>query len=267
MQITPNNKKNGFSLIELAVVVLIIGLLVSFSIKILGDTVSAVKYSDTRKKLAEVKESLYKYYQANGRLPCPAELDLAAGATDYGVEIYSETYSGGTGGCDRAVTPANSAAPSGTLAIDNGSGVWIRQGALPIKALNLANDMMYDSYGNKFTYVISELFTSGTVSAPSTSDGAISINDGVAPTIITSKAVFAVISHGGDQKGAYNSQGTLMLACNSTAGRDNENCNNNAANSLLTDSQFNDLNRNSSTWFDDMIVWAGKNEIMNLGKD
>lgn len=268
---TPTTKpstKQGFSLTELAAVLLIVGLLISYSVKLLGDTVSTIKYSDTKKKLVEIKQSLSKFYLANGRLPCPAQLNLKAGDTDYGIEIYSETFSGGTGGCDRTVTPANSAAPPYTLAIDAGGGRWIRQGALPIKALGLANDLGYDAYGNKFTYVVTETFTSGSISSPSSGNGAIVINDGVAPTIITSVAVFAVISHGADQKGAYSANGTLMASCNSTLGRDNENCDNtdSPADSLLTEAMFRNL-RNSSSWFDDMIIWAAKNEIIDTDSD
>lgn len=61
----------GFSLIELAVVLVVIGLLVGGGIAALEVTTEQAKRSDQKRQLREVREALYGFAMATGRLPCP----------------------------------------------------------------------------------------------------------------------------------------------------------------------------------------------------
>lgn len=88
--------QSGFSLIELAVVLVIVGLLVGGGIAALDATTQQSRRSDQQRQLSEVREALYGFALARGRLPCPD--------TDWppdGAENPSEPMPGDT--CDADV--------------------------------------------------------------------------------------------------------------------------------------------------------------------
>jgi len=62
----------GFTLIEMAVVLTIIGLLVGSLLVPLTTQIDNAKIQSTTKTLAEIKTALINYATANNRLPCPA---------------------------------------------------------------------------------------------------------------------------------------------------------------------------------------------------
>jgi prepilin-type N-terminal cleavage/methylation domain-containing protein len=65
-------KNAGFSLIELAVVLMIIGTLMSGVLVAVSQSMANARITDARAQLREVEEALYGFAQATGRLPCPA---------------------------------------------------------------------------------------------------------------------------------------------------------------------------------------------------
>ncbi len=77
-------RPSGFTLVELAVVVLVITLLLGSLLIPLATQVDQRNVAETQKRLQEVKEALLGYAMANGRFPCPA---VSAAPTDTGVEV------------------------------------------------------------------------------------------------------------------------------------------------------------------------------------
>jgi prepilin-type N-terminal cleavage/methylation domain-containing protein len=77
--------QRGFSLIELAVVVLVITLFLGSILVPLTTQVEQRKISDTRKALEEIQEALIGFAIINGRLPCP-DTDSDPTAAGYGLE-------------------------------------------------------------------------------------------------------------------------------------------------------------------------------------
>lgn len=77
--------QRGFSLIELAVAVLVIALLLGSILVPLGTQVEQRKISDSRKALEEIREALIGFAIINGRLPCP-DTDSDPAAAGYGLE-------------------------------------------------------------------------------------------------------------------------------------------------------------------------------------
>ena len=67
-----NIKSRGFSLIEIAVVLLIISVLISIVAIPLATQIEQQRVAETNKQLDVIKEALIGYALANGRLPCPA---------------------------------------------------------------------------------------------------------------------------------------------------------------------------------------------------
>src|SRR5215468_4191829 len=64
--------ERGFTLLELAVVVLVVTLLLGSLLVPLATQVEQRNVSETQKRLQEIKEALIGFAMANGRFPCPA---------------------------------------------------------------------------------------------------------------------------------------------------------------------------------------------------
>jgi type II secretory pathway pseudopilin PulG len=62
----------GFSLVEMAMVLLITGILLSGLMVSLGQSTNNARRTTATNQLKIVQEALYGFAQANGRLPCPA---------------------------------------------------------------------------------------------------------------------------------------------------------------------------------------------------
>ena len=76
----------GFTLIEMAVVLLILGVMLGWLLTPLEAQIDQRRLQETRESLAEIKEALIGFAMINGRFPCPATVTEPASA-DFGVEI------------------------------------------------------------------------------------------------------------------------------------------------------------------------------------
>lgn len=88
--------QRGFSLVELSIVLLVLGLILTSTITGLSDLVWRARYAQAKKDLALAQEALIGYVISNGGLPCPdtdgyqGNPGTSDGAAD----------SNGAGGCD-----------------------------------------------------------------------------------------------------------------------------------------------------------------------
>lgn len=101
-------RQEGFSLIELAVVLVIIGLLIGGGIAALDATTEQTRRSDQRRQLEHVREALYGFAMSHGRLPCPDDLGDGTAPDPDGTE-------------DRSGSPA-------TCTNDTGALPWVTLG-------------------------------------------------------------------------------------------------------------------------------------------
>jgi type II secretory pathway pseudopilin PulG len=119
----------GFSLVEIAVVLVIIGLVVTlFSAPLLGQ-LQVRRAEDTRLRLTGIDNALAVYVSTNRRLPCPANgtLDGAAGVVNAGLENASTT------------------SPRTCVGTQ-------QNGVIPWKTLGLSLADVTDAWGNVITY-------------------------------------------------------------------------------------------------------------------
>ena len=72
---TAYSRVGGFSLIELAVVLVIIGLLLGGAIAAIDATQTQTRRSQQADQLEDVRDALHGYAMVNGHLPCPDDLD------------------------------------------------------------------------------------------------------------------------------------------------------------------------------------------------
>jgi prepilin-type N-terminal cleavage/methylation domain-containing protein len=73
----------GFSLVELAVALAIIALLLAGALIPLSAQIDVRNVADTRRSMDSIREAIIGFAQANGRLPCPAAGNLAAGTEQF----------------------------------------------------------------------------------------------------------------------------------------------------------------------------------------
>lgn len=130
------NNQRGFTLIEIAVVLVIVGLLVGSFIGSISNRIETTRRDNTSKQLEEIKEAIIGYAITNGRLPCPTT------TTGQGREQPA-----GGGVC----TWQHGFIPGLTLGI---SGHYNRDGLLT------------DSWGNPIRYSVSTADTSAFTTAP-----------------------------------------------------------------------------------------------------
>ena len=68
----PSSTQYGFSLIEMAVVMIILAMLLGGLVAPLTAQIDQRNMNETRQSLAEIKEALIGFAVTSGRLPCPA---------------------------------------------------------------------------------------------------------------------------------------------------------------------------------------------------
>lgn len=141
----------GFSLVEMAVVLAIVGLLLGGLLLPLGAQIEQQQMNETQRRLEMARDALVGFATANRRLPCPAN------ATSLGVEVIGTAYASGGGACS---LPWTGYVPAVTL------------GLLPVDS----NKFYVDAWGNPIRYAVTDFSTtvSGTANVrPFTSTDAI----------------------------------------------------------------------------------------------
>lgn len=201
--------QSGFSMIEVTLVMVIGGILLSIFGSSLLNLMREAKIRQTEIRINEINEAMRRFAGYNNRIPCPANRllrpEAASGsptnaATNYGIEYTSCTAGALTG-------------------TDTSGGVRI--GMVPTRTLGLPDEYGYDAWGSRFIYAATQTLTQTSTYDPATA--AISVVGAG-----SANAAYVIVSVGPDREGGYSVDGTLMSACNATAGLDSENCDINA---------------------------------------
>ena len=218
----------GFTLIELAMVLLILGLLMSSFLAPLAARVEQQERNNTQIQLDEIEEILYGHVLQNAYLPCP---DCTSTA----------------GGC--AAATANDGVED-TVVAGGGLTCATEVGNLPWVTLGVKST---DEWNNIFTYRVDDTFadrnnatTDGTGCAASAtlnvsfslcSDGEIIVLNSAGGTNLATNIPAIVVSHGKN------------FSLGAPTANETENLN--------SDTTFVDTNfsNNAITGFDDMVIW------------
>jgi prepilin-type N-terminal cleavage/methylation domain-containing protein len=233
-------RMRGFTLVEMAIVLLIIGLLLSGGINLLSTTSENANYKQTQNTLQEIKDTLVTYYAINKRLPCPDSIAPFDGKEDAS-----------------CTTPAS------------------LRGYLPYATLGIGGSG--DAWGERIKYVVSgdstNFFTTAATTCSYTRPGAptavtLRIQDlnTAATNYIADYAAFALVSTAKNGKqtnsgmtGAFTDDGgcTTVATVNGVQ-LERENCNANAT--LRFGNNMSDAN---SVAFDDLLVWEGDYQLIS----
>lgn len=93
-RVPPSRRSTGFSLIELAMVLLIVGLLLISLMYTLSAASEQRARDETTRRLEQAREALLTFAQARGRLPCPATLASAGDESPAGGGVCTVNYNG-----------------------------------------------------------------------------------------------------------------------------------------------------------------------------
>jgi len=176
--------RRGFTLIEIAIVLVVIGLLLSGGLLAVSPVIQSAQTSETRQKIATVESAILGYVIANGCLPCPAQVNLAtnnaaAGLTNNGAATYT--------GCSAGACV--------------GGGV----GTVPWVSLGISEGDATDAWGQRLRFGVDPTRTAAS-SVQRNADGTfpaftstIAIEDTDNTTIAGYTAVaYVILSHGPD---------------------------------------------------------------------
>lgn len=255
-------RRSGFTLTELAMVLVIVALLLSGLLIPLSTQIDIRNQEAEKKLLAEIREALLGFLIQNGRLPCPAsrtQTGVGAGqemTTGVGplLECSCTTAGGVIAGAasppEVCGTSATGVLPWATLGFPE-SDTWgsrrtyrmttiFGRGIDPARATNVfgsdtsGNPCVPDSAPQKAAFA---LCTAGNINVLASGGG----------TTISSRLPAVIVSHGGRTAGAWTTQGTQISGA---VGDELEN-----ANSDVTFVSRNDL--------DDIVVWLPITFISN----
>jgi type II secretory pathway pseudopilin PulG len=180
-------RAGGFSLLEIAVVIAIIGFLAFMITPLIGGQMAVAKARETRNKLDPLKSAIVSFVAANNRLPCPAVENLPSTDPQYGRE---------------ATTPGTC---TGTTSLTGGAS----RGIVPWVSLGMTGEAAADAFGRFFMYAVTTSQTNLVANTIPGMTGVIAIHSATPVSVanqtnVNNLAVFVVLSYGSDGYGAFN---------------------------------------------------------------
>lgn len=242
--------EQGFTLIDVAILMLVIGLLTVPFIQAYNANIKQRSITTTNGSFAQIRAAIESYYFENGYYPCPADPALGPNDNNFGAE--NRTDDGNPATMDDCVTGAVANLPN--------PGDTVMWGAVPHVALGLTVDQTLDFHRNKVIYSVSEEKTKDTtfntpsvISINVTNDNA---NCSLPANPVTTNGVHLVLTSSGDDgAGGYTLAGQPLAACSiaGTPTLDSENCDRD--NVFVSPICSRDTNA-GATFYDDLIDTA-----------
>lgn len=233
----------GFTLIEMAIVLVVIGLVISGGIVAVGPAIESSKISETNQRLDRVEQALILHVIRYGCLPCPAAtISVTSTAADAGQALAGAAY---LSGCD-------------SDACD------LTQGAVPWRNLDLSEADVTDGFGMRLSYSLAtglQQSASMERTLPSsypTGDLQVTTT-AAAPTDITTTAAYVLISHGPNRSFGYfagtgsqvtGTTGSTAETTNGTAGEP------------FTQGEY--IPTQGTDYYDDIVRWRSAPMLIQL---
>ena len=239
------HRKQGFSLVELSIVLLILGVMIGGLMSVLAQDARRKKQLELKIKMDAIEKSLSAYVKKNNRLPCPSDGTYGITSAYFGKEATSSTSDTttcivGSGNYSSGFRTSNPSPPMANFYTGTTVG-----GVVPVRSLGLPDDYILDPWGGRFTYIVDMRFTTNDSNAlpfiiypPTASTTTLSSLlrvDDTSGSARTTNAIAVVISHGQNGHGAYQLSGSRRNA-GITNSKELENC---SCNASAADGTFN----------------------------
>jgi prepilin-type N-terminal cleavage/methylation domain-containing protein len=149
--------ESGFTLIEIAIVLLIVTILLGYTVALFPVQQELKQYRQVEEEIKEIIGQLIGFAQINGRLPCP---DTSGDINETGI---SGVIDGQADTDDLIINATGAPAPSTDDVIDNCKAFF---GFLPSATLGMNGDInvdgqLQDPWGEPYRYHISNVTTAG----------------------------------------------------------------------------------------------------------
>ena len=239
----PHRKQTGFTLLELAVVMAVIGVFLSLSLSAGREQYRVQEVKIGWQQLNLIKQSLRFYGQVHGKLPCPADPALTPSDSGYGEPATDCSDDTPPGSITRVEYPAS-------------SGSYVRIGAVPVHALGLERALMKDPWGNFYLYAISE---DHLTTLDADTEGVIAVEDGSGNALTTS-ASFLLLTHGESGGGGISAETNSVLTACDAATLDGENCD--FDDGLFYEARYFDTADAGIAFYDDYLVWDTNGTVL-----
>jgi prepilin-type N-terminal cleavage/methylation domain-containing protein len=240
----------GFTLIEMAIVLAIMGIIMSGGLLAVSPVIENAKISETNQRLDRIEQALIVHVIRNGCLPCPATGNVASTTADVGEAV--DTGGAYASGC--ADTNCTS-----------------RQGVVPWINLGLSEADITDGWGTRISYVVT--FTTPTANLTQTSDMVrsppagypagdliVQNNSNVEVTggVDGDRAAYVLISHGSNRHGGFIASTGAAINNATASAFETDNTDGNPA--YRQDS----YNGTAANYFDDLVRWRSAPMIIQL---
>jgi len=221
-----NLLRGGYTLLEIAVVLAIVGMFVGSGLQVLKLYNKNKAFRSTDVNMTSLIIKFQEYLDSNGHYPCPAPLDATRGDATYGMESDCDDTSIPVGTCQDGLCIEQSATLVDLDGDDIGdTAVRVRRGAVPFRVLNISEDTAYDGYGGRIEFVATERLSSPTMLADfNPTHGGITLNNAAGTPVTNRMTHILLISRGANQAAAYSRDGVQRSPC-PTIGAERENCN------------------------------------------
>lgn len=262
-----NTRDNGFSLIEMAIVLFIVALLLGGLLPTVSSQIEQKHRTDTRKQLDEIQQALIGFAIINGRLPCPASNNsngLESFCTTASPCVAEAPTTAGVPAHGRCFKPYDGFVPAASLGITpvdtNGYSVdgWNNRIHYAVPMVNVANVYTFTAPNGMSSVGIAGLYPDLTVCASSPNPLTPSQSVIAAPwcgtsTVLTSTAPAVIYSMGNN--GSYGGSSVDELA------NANSYPNPSGSPNSYEDKVF--VSHDQTPAFDDIVVWISPNILIN----
>jgi prepilin-type N-terminal cleavage/methylation domain-containing protein len=220
------HKQTGFTLVEMAVVLVIVGLMLAGLLMPLSGQMDQRNYSKVRADMSDIREALIGYGLSHGYLPCPA-VSASNGSEDRA----------GSGACNQ------------------------RAGFLPWAELGVPK---LDSWSHLYRYSVTPAYSNSSTKISLTSSGDITIwsrdSAGALIKVSNDPAIPAVVvSFGKNGLHGFNDDGTQI---SDTSATNTDEDTNGSGTTTFFSRDYTEVTTGGGE-FDDVVVWVSPNVYLN----
>ena len=211
--------RGGFSLVEVAMVMVISSLMLVAGVKLYDLYNASGKRADTLKAMEKIDTAISDFYNGFGRYPCPADPTLRSTDANAGVE-----------NCALATFPG----ARKTLAPQVGAMDPVYMGSVPFKTLqasasgaikNVTVSDSLDPYGYKFGYAVSKTLTVKASFDNAWGSIGVQTENGQDLANPAASTHYVIIGYGQNHAGAYSADGKIPVPCAAGGTSEVKNCN------------------------------------------
>lgn len=211
-------ERRGYGLIELAILLVVSGLMAGFGVNLLNTHFENKKADLNSQRIIEIDNAIHAFYDFHGYLPCPAKLDVSYDDDD--------ADPGHSRNCQISSLKAYTV---------NGHDVMM--GAVPFKALGLDKNYYANLWGNKYIYAIPRNLAKSEIKFLEFEDEGTNnlfrIKNRKNNKIIDEKLAYLLVDHGRNSNGVYKKNSDVQKTCTI------DNCKNNPEFNFLPSKQSN----------------------------